>query len=41
MPTQIDRFKLLKSFSNRALLDSDGHSSDLSFSVNHFFQNYF
>ncbi|MEZ8704173.1 hypothetical protein AB6D74_20220, partial [Vibrio cyclitrophicus] len=42
VPTQIDRFKLLKSFTSQALLLSkvplevDGHSSELTFSVKHF-----
>ncbi|MEZ9582034.1 hypothetical protein AB4230_07070, partial [Vibrio cyclitrophicus] len=43
VPTQIDRFKLLKSFTSQALLLSkeplevDGHSSELGSSVKHFF----
>ncbi|NOH99008.1 hypothetical protein F0226_19850 [Vibrio sp. 99-70-13A1] len=37
VPTQIDRFKLLKSFAFRSvLLKADGHSSELAFSVKHF-----
>ncbi|MEZ9918136.1 hypothetical protein AB4404_17160, partial [Vibrio breoganii] len=39
VPTQIDRFKLLKSAAFNALaLKQDGHSSDLNLSVKHFFE---
>ena len=42
VPTQIDRFKLLKSLLFRGLpLKADGHSSDLNLSVKHFFAFYF
>ncbi|ORT51382.1 hypothetical protein ST37_05340 [Vibrio sp. qd031] len=45
MPTQIDRFILLKSVvlsnATEVSLEVDGHSSDLSLSVKHFFAFYF